>query len=191
MMKTILGIVGVSLFAASIMLARNVVSGEKLAFQLNDEKKSYGMIEGPLPCTWTVEPPPRILSENKSQAVVISFKNPLDSACESTISLRAPNFNLSPAKKEQKISLPAGADGSLSWILSPQKTGTFEIAVSDVLNTKVFGITVTNTFGLTAGQAKLFSLLGTLFGPMFTVPWWWEKLRQRKQNQLIHTAKPQ
>lgn len=187
-MKTILGILGLILFITSVVLSINLVHGEKLASKLNDEKNSYGMIEGALPCTWEVPVPERVMSENKTQAIVISVKNSLDVPCESLISLRAPNFTIAPAKEEQKITLLASASGSLSWILSPHKTGTFEIAVSDALNSKIFGITVTNTLGLTAAQAKIFSILGTLFGPMFTVPWWWEKLKQRKQNQVNNKA---
>ena len=153
-----------------------------LAISKDNEEQVFGMIEGIPPCSWDASPPERVVAENKSQAIVIEVASPTDSECESTISLRAPGFDISPYNAEQKIALEAGKEGSLSWILNPRKTGTYEIAVSDILNTKIFGITVTNVFGLNAMQAKIASFGGTLFGPMLTVPWWWDRLRKKKEN---------
>ena len=74
----------------------------------------------------------------------------------------APGFEISPAREEQKIALKAGGAGSLSWIVSPHRTGTFQIAVSDILNTQILGVTVKDENGLTATQAKLLALVGSL-----------------------------
>ena len=90
---------------------------------------------------------------------------------------------------EEEINLKTKENGSMSWIISPRKTGTYEIAVSDPLNSKVFGINVTNMFGLSAVQAKSASILGTIFGPMLTVPWWWEKWFQRKKKLVENSQK--
>lgn len=183
MIQKFLGVFGLILLLISVAFGLTVIRGENLASTLDDQKKSYGVVEGPPPCTWEVKTPERVISENTSQSIVISVNNSADTECQSALSLRAPGFDIAPTKEEQNISLVASKSGSLSWILAPRKTGTFEIAVSDMLDTKIFGITVTNTYGLTAAQAKIFSVVGSLFGPMFTIPWWWEKLRLRKQNQ--------
>ena len=83
-------------------------------------------------------------------------------------------------REEQKIALAAGATGSLSWIVSPRRTGTFQIAVSDILNTQILGVTVKDEYGLTAAQAKLLALVGSILGPMLTVPWWLDRFKLGK-----------
>ena len=88
------------------------------------------------------------MSENKTEGLTINLKSPKETECESTISLQAPGFDISPSKEEQTVNLPPAKSGSISWILSPRKTGTYEISVSDQINTKIFGITVNNIFGL-------------------------------------------
>lgn len=186
MIKTIIGVGGIVLFLCSIFIYFHLKKSAELASSLDDEKTAYGSIgEGPLPCTWAAQTPERVMAENKTQAVVVEATNIIDEDCESTLSLRAPGFDMAPPKEEQKINLTAGGRGSLSWILTPRKVGTFDITVSDILNTKIFGITVTNVFGLSAVQAKFASIIGTLFGPMLTVPWWWDRLRGRKQKVEI------
>ncbi|MBI4067622.1 hypothetical protein HY407_04515 [Candidatus Gottesmanbacteria bacterium] len=163
-------------------------SDEKQAFSLDNEKISYGSVgEGPLPCAWEVKDPERVMSEEKSQALVVKVSNKYDEDCQSILTLSAPGFDLSPNKDEQTIALRKKGKGSLSWIITPRKSGTFEIAISDILNTKIFGITVTNVFGLNAMQAKIASIFGGLFGPMLTVPWWWDRLR-RKQKQEVQST---
>jgi len=183
MVRIFIGLVGVIIFVLSIFLYKNIKTGEKLAFSLDNQEEAFGFSEIP-PCTWEVNPIERVVSENKSQAVVVNFSNATSAACESVISLRAPSFDISPLKEEQDIKLDSGKNGSLSWIITPKKTGVYEIAVSDILNTKVFGITVKNIFGLSTLQARLFSSLGTIFGPMLTVPWWWDRLRRKRENKL-------
>lgn len=187
MVKVIIGLVGIFLFLSSFILGNSLRKGEKLATSKDREETSFGVVgDGPPPCSWNIDPPERVIAENKSQAVVVEVSNSIDVDCESIVSLRAPGFDTSPAKDEQQISLESGSKGSLSWILTPRKTGTFEIAVSDIVNTRIYGITVKNVFGLTTTQAKSFSIVGSLFGPMFTVPWWVEKWwhrRKRKQEQ--------
>ncbi len=187
MKKVIIGIIGIILFLFGIVTFFNISKEESQALSLDSEKEIFAMMDenSPPPCSWEVKPPERVMAEDKSQAIVIQTTNSEKKQCESFLTLRAPGFELSPPKEEQAIKLPAKGKGSLSWILTPHRAGTFEIAVSDIINTKVLGITVTNIFGLTAIQAKFSSILFSLFGPMLTVPWWWDKLRQRKQKQEL------
>ncbi len=187
MFKTIIGLIGIVLFLTGLALGNNLHKSELRAAKLDDKKTAFAEIGSDSPpfCSWDGKLTDRVMAENKSQAIVIEVSNSAEKECESTLTLRAPGFDTSPSKEEQKISLPAKGKGSLSWILTPRRSGTFEIALSDVINTKIYGISVTNVFGLSALQAKLFSGVGTLFGPMFTIPWWWDKWSQRKQKQDI------
>jgi hypothetical protein len=121
---------------------------------------------------------------------VINLHNKSERDCESNISLRAPGFDISPPKEEQKITIPPKNSGSLSWIIIPRKTGSYDLIVADVLNTKIIGITVTNLFGLSPTQAKAFSILGSLFGPMFTVPWWWDRWQRKSKPRTSEPSEP-
>ncbi|KKS46686.1 hypothetical protein A3J20_02750 [Candidatus Gottesmanbacteria bacterium RIFCSPLOWO2_02_FULL_42_29] len=179
MFKKLIALAGILLIAASLYILFRLNQGEKLAASRDSKKQSYGFVEGPLPCNWEVKNPEKVMSESKSQAIVINVSNPTGETCQSVISVRSPGFDTSPSKDEQTISLKKDGKGSISWIITPRKSGSFDIALSDTLNTKIFGITVTNIFGLNALQAKIASVLGGLFGPMFTIPWWWDKLRGR------------
>ena len=191
MTKTFVAFIGIGLLVSALIFTKNLNKAKDVATSLDKEEVAYGFIEGPPPCTWEVEPPEKVVSENKSQALVISTSNPVDVDCQTTLSLHAPGFDAAPPKVEQIINLKPNGQGSLSWILTPRRAGIYDIAVSDGLNTKVFGISVTNMLGLSAVQAKLASGLGTLFGPMLTVPWWWDRFRRKKEKQNEQKLDPQ
>ena len=190
MMRTILAVAGVLLFLLGLVLAFSLIVGALRAASLDDSKTIYAAISEDAPpfCTWEASISARVMTQNTSQAVLLKVSNPADRDCQSTISLRAPGFEISPAREEQKIALPAGGAGSLSWIVTPHRTGTFQIAVSDILNTQILGVTVKDEYGLTATQAKLLALVGSFFGPMLTVPWWVDKL---KLGKLRSRGEPQ
>jgi hypothetical protein len=182
MMRTILAVAGVLLFVVGLVLAFSLLAGALRAASLDDSKTIHAAISDDAPpfCTWEASISARVMTQNTSQAVLVQVHNPADRECQSTIALRAPGFEISPMREEQKIALPAGGAGSLSWIVSPRKTGTFQIAVSDILNTQILGVTVKDENGLTTVQAKLLALVGSLFGPMLTVPWWVDKFKLGK-----------
>lgn len=181
-MKNYLATFGLLLLVLSFYVNKNIKNSQSSASALDKSQISYGIIMGPPPCSWEVASPERVVSENKTQALQITTSNAGSEPCESVLYLRAPGFDITPNKEEQKISLEAGANGSISWILMPRKVGSYEIAVTDNLETKIFGITVKNLYGLNAVQAKAISFLGTIFGPMLTVPWWWDRLRKKRQE---------
>jgi hypothetical protein len=182
MFKKILFVLGVFLFLTSFVFYKSIKKGESQALALNDQKSSYAVIVSDIPpCTWGANPPEPVIAENRSGSIVIKVESSKESECESTISLRAPGFDISPSREDQTVSLPAGKEGSISWIISPRKTGVYDLAVSDAVDTKIYGVSVKNIFGLSATQAKIGSFLGSVFGPMLTVPWWWDKLRKKKE----------
>jgi hypothetical protein len=181
-MKRILPIFGIFLFIVSVYFINLFNKTEKKIASLDKSETKNAIIQGAPPCKWEVTKPERLMSENKTQALYINTTNPGETECESILFLRAPGFDVSPMKEAQNIKLPPSGTGSISWIISPKKVGTYEIAVTDEVDTKIFGLTVNNMFGLNALQAKILSFLGTLFGPMLTVPWWWDRLRKKQNN---------
>lgn len=185
MKKVIIGLFGVGLLLFSLLLMRELQKGSQLARRIDNEKTVNGVVDGPASCEWDLDGLERIMSENASQVILIDVSNPLDEPCEVALLFRAPGFDVSPNKEEQKISLRQGEDGSLSWIISPRKTGTFEVTLTDMIRTRVLGISVTNVLGLSAVQAKFISVIGSVCGPMFTIPWWWDRMRQRKEKKIV------
>lgn len=179
MIKQVLAVCGLIILLTAVMFNNGIAKGERIAASLNNETKSHGIIDGPPPCNWEIKDPEPVMSENKTQAILINTSNLLDENCETLLYLRAPNFDISPNKEEQKIVLESTSSGSISWIITPKKTGSYELSITDNLNTKIYGINVKNMFGLTAVQAKIASTLGTVFGPMLTIPWWWDRLRKK------------
>lgn len=185
MLKAIIFLTGIIMFILSLYYGLSIIKGQRLASSLDKQETSYAAIsEGPLPCTWDTNLSSRVIPENKSQAIIIQFSNTYDEKCETILTLRSPGFDTTPNKEEQKINLESKSQGSLSWILTPRKIGTFEITISDIINTKILGITVNNIFGLSATYAKLLSISGSLMGPMLTVPWWVEKLITRRRFSI-------
>lgn len=184
MLRNLLTISGLIIFIAGISIFNNIRESENKALLRDDDKKGYGIITGEfLPCNWEVKEPERVIAEDKSAAILVGLKNTTSEKCESTISMRAPGLEIVPMKEEQTVTLSASKSGSISWILSPRKTGEFQIAVSDSINTKIYGVTVKNIYGLSTTQAKMASLIGSIFGPMITLPWWWDRLRGKKKEK--------
>ena len=137
MTKLIIAVLGIIVFLSSLSVENAVREGEKLATARDNKKHIFAIVgeDTPPACEWNVLKPERVMADNKTQAIVIQTKNSDKKMCESYISLRAPNFNLKPSKEEQKVSLKPGSKGSISWIIAPQKKGTFDITVSDIINT--------------------------------------------------------
>lgn len=185
MKRMLFGFLGVMILAVSMWGLYALWQAERSALARDQKKTSYGMIgeDDPPPCTWELTEPERVLSENKTQAILIPVTNPHDIPCATELSFRAPGFDISPSREQQQISLPVKGTGSLSWIVAARRTGTYELAVADPFTSKIVGVTVTNAFGLNAWQAKLASIAGSIFGPMLTVPWWWDRLKGRKRHR--------
>ena len=185
--KILSAVFGLGLLFSGIILTLQFRKDTKEAFSLDDKKTIFAALDENTPpfCVWEAKISERVMTENESKSVVIEVNNKENKTCESSISIRSPGFDITPQKDEQQISLQKNGKGSLAWILTPRKSGTYEISVSDILNTRIIGITVTNIFGLTSTQAKFFSIIGSLFGPMFTIPWWFDRFtRKRKQESV-------
>lgn len=101
--------------------------------------------------------------------------------CEVAININAPNFKISPNEPDRIIDLPLREEATTSWILSPRGLGTFEVAVSAELSSQIIGIKVSNNpMDLVPAWVPLITYL---FGPMLTVPWWYEQCQKRKNQK--------
>jgi hypothetical protein len=138
----------------------------------------------------------RVMAESDTQALTVSVSNYDTLNCDETISLNAPEFDVSPNTLDHTLTIPPHQKRNLTWILAPQKLGTFSLSVSlsSPFSMQTIGITVTNVFGLTIWQAQLLSyvgtFLGTFFGPVLSFTWWytiWKKRKRRKNENNIHT----
>lgn len=183
-MKTVIFILGILLFVTGIFLIFSLRKINQEAIALDHQKNSYAMVseDAPPPCSWDITLPSRVMSQNTSQTLIINATNTFEKECHSDLTLLAPGFDTSPKKEEQALTASANGKGSIAWVLTPRQTGTFEIALSDGLSTKTLGVKTTNMFGLSASHVQIASFLGTIFGPMFTVPWWFDKWFQRRKQ---------
>lgn len=181
-MKQILGLVGLVVFVAAAIAGVMALTSQQRAQSHDSATNGHGMVVGDAPaCVWEVSLPQRMLSENKSQTIVVNVANTMDVDCQSNLTLLAPGFDISPRKEEQVVTAKANSRGSVAWIITPEEVGEYEIAVTDGIDTRVMGVTVTNLFGLTAIQIQIFAVIGSVLGPMLSVPWWWERVQQRKR----------
>jgi exosome complex RNA-binding protein Csl4 len=182
MTRTIIAVAGIVLFLVGLILGISLILDALRAASLDEANTIHAAISDDAPpfCTWEASLSTKVMTQNTSQALLVQVSNPADKECQSTLALRAPGFEISPMRDEQRVALTAGGAGSLSWIVTPLRTGTFQIAVSDILNTQILGVTVKDEYGLTTTQAKLLALIASLFGPMLTVPWWVDRLKLGK-----------
>jgi hypothetical protein len=169
------------------------------------------------PCSPLIEGlsvPGRVMSESESQVLTVVLSNhdradgsirnsPVNgnnsrpAACEATVTLEAPDFNLGPPETSQTVRVPLGSIARLVWVLSPKKAGTFRVVallhpVTSESNTAQIGITVHTVLGLTPAQAYLLSMVGYVLGPILTISYWvpiiakW-RIRRRNLSQSQKT----
>ena len=138
----------------------------------------------------------RTITENESLSVTVFFSNWTSRAYSETISLLAPNFTVAPRDVQRTVAVPVGdKSASAMWILTPQKIGTYEIAITSphYPGTVIFGIVVTNVFGFSPLQAQIFSYIGSALGAMLTIPWWLEQWGKKKktsgQDSIKHESR--
>ena len=174
--------VGATIFAIALLLgAYLLLAGWRAQSRDRHESKHGVIVSDFAPCVWDVGMAQRVLSENNSQTVEVNTENLIDAECRSELTLLAPGFDVSPRKETLLLTAQPKSSGSIAWIVAPKSTGSYEIAVSDGIDTRTVGVTVTNALGLTATQSQILTFLGSLFGPMLTVPWWFDRWQQRKR----------
>lgn len=192
MIKNILAIGGLLLFLIGLFLFFRVRQASSAAVGFDNQWQTGGEDVGV--CSDLLRQAnvaDRVMSERESQALNILLVNDNSPApCNTTITLAAPNFDMSPPESNRPVTVPPGEEVTLNWIISPRRTGTYVISISTPTQAITLGITVTTVLGLTAVQAELLSILSTLLGPMLTVPWWYEQWQKRKKEKAAIPPKP-
>src|SRR3989338_4000519 len=123
-MKNFIAISGMIIFISSIALGIYLKQGRSKALSKNKKETVNAIISDEiLPCKWKAENPEPVMTENKSQSILVKVSNSNNEDCQSIISLRAPDFDFSPNSEDQNIKLTGNVNGSLSWIITPKKTG--------------------------------------------------------------------
>lgn len=190
MVKPLLATFGVIVCVAGLAMGGAVLVTAAGASARDTSEVNHGMVIGDPPCTWVAVIAERVMSENETRALVVEARNQTPDDCKSVVRIAAPSFLISPRSEEQTLAVPAGRTGSVAWVLSPSKTGTFDIVVSDVLSTYALGLRVTDVLGMSAGQARVVSIIASVFGPMCTFPWWIDKwLQRRKRDNRAEAAR--
>lgn len=196
MTKRITTVLGVLLFVlgvSSLLLLRQ----DRIAALEVDETFTSGDITGEENCQNVIRElslPNRVMTEKESQSLRVVLSN-LDNpgTCHTTVRLAALDFDFDPPATERPVTLePDGTPVTVVWILKPEETGAFEIAVSAGNTTEVLGIVVTNVLGLTAVQVQILSYISSILGPMLTAPWWyeqWQKWRKARKAEAAREAK--
>jgi len=198
MWKNILALCGLLLFLVGSVLAVSLLPSTLRAFSLDREETSGG-VHG-LPCglalqhgttKWSVDVQ-RLMSDSETQALAVLLQNPMLN-CPYRVLINAPEFTLSPNDPTRAVTPATQESIKFVWILTPTKLGTFAISVTiDTINgsdTRVVGITVTNSFGFVLWQVQLFSYISTALGPILTVAWWYDKWQERKRRKDEITGK--
>lgn len=185
MAKRVLAITGIVLFSVGIGLALVLWSSALRAHSLDIGRSSQGAASAascqhPLKEVILVR---RVISENDSESLSVVLGNDTPEACAISVHLSAPNFDISPTDDSRTVDVPPAQSVTVVWILSPRRSGSFQVAVTAALDSAVVGLTVTNVLGLTPQQAKILSMVATFLGPMLTAPWWYERIKERRSKK--------
>lgn len=191
-----LALVGTFLLVVGVAFLWSLGHGRREAFALDRNSEPHGPVIGePAGCGQLVEPEVtlarRVMALRETQALTIILASASAETCQVTVTLNAPNFDLSPPEPRQSVTVGPGQRAEIAWILLPEEVGTFDLVLTIGGAISILGVTVTNALGLTAGQLQLLSALSTLLGPMLTLPWWferWQAWRARKEEEK--TEKP-
>ncbi len=204
-MRKILALSGISLLCAGVGLGLYLLMSEVKARSLDSSLKDLsGGCPKELQCS--PQPPPpscskealvftklnssKVMSVSDSQKLTATLVNQGQKKCRVSITIDAPNFTTGGEKK-QTFSIDKQTRADFNWVLSPDKPGTYTVIISistgddppKIIDSKDVGISVTNILGLSASQASLFSIASSVFGPILTVPFWWDKWQQRKGKE--------
>src|SRR5690242_16747609 len=150
---------GLFLFLISVGLGvytRNlIVEGTVHALSLDKLGIGGGTFPADSPCdgfSLSLQIANRVISDSETLAVVIvlSHNNP-HASCDVRVNLDAPEFAISPSESNRSMTITSPPKASITWILNPQKIGTFAASVTatpyrESEETQTFGITVKNIF---------------------------------------------
>ncbi len=146
----------------------------------HDTAQKYSLLGKILPCTLEEVAVPRVMSVRESHPLVVNVVREEGPPCESTVEVSATNFEFSPGELHRTIMLDAGRfRDTATWVMSPKQTGEYTIVVNTGADVQTFGVVVTNVLGFRAKPAQIITYVGSVLGPMLTVPWWLDRIKSR------------
>jgi len=111
----------------------------------------------------------RLLAEQETTVLSLTVRP--NQGCY--VSLQAPeNFTVSPTRREYSFEASdnrIGQEIPIGWVLSPQKSGNFDISVSAGSSTEVLRLRATDVFGLSPWQTKIASEIIAFIGGGITL----------------------
>ncbi len=176
---------GIIILAASLAFFAVFRQDINQARNLDEVLENPNLPERPGPCLQLladVAIERRVMTDRESQALTIDLHNENNIDCTTDVAVHAPDFRTSPLENTLTVEVPAGSRTQLVWILSPRRSGTYQVAVAVGGEAELIGLSVTNVLGLTVAQAQIVSLFGTILGPMLTLPWWIGWWRRRRSS---------
>ena len=196
--KRVLAVAGILLLVVGLALLWTLRRGRLAALALDRNPRPHGPVTGsPAGCGQLVEPQielgRRVMALGESQALTVRLANASAETCEVTITLNAPDFQLSPLDPRRQLPVGPARHAEIAWILTPEAVGTFDLVLTVGGAITVLGLTVTNALGLTAGQLQLLSALSSFLGPLLTAPWWfeqWQAWQARKREEKEQEQRP-
>jgi len=159
---------------------------DELDAMLMDEKESWHASGPCIHALAEVIPEQRRLSIGESTILEIVMNNSADSNCIANIEVNAAAFDVRP-EKEKQFDIPPGRT-VLLWNISPKSEGSHRILVSSGLEQITSGLIVKDKNGLSSFQLMVISILTSILGPAFTVPWWIEFLSKRREKREAKDA---
>ena len=122
-----------------------------------------------------------VMSENENMALYIRA-TPLegDEECQSSVAISAPNFRVVPDSHFTEAT--SGRPGDYVFILAPEKAGRKMVSVSSEIGYLAFDVQVENWMGISPFWDRVMVGVGTVLGPMLTIPWWLERRRGDEQQ---------
>ena len=193
MTKTLL-IVGIVLFLVGPCLVLPFLLAE---FRIHDEvQRMSGLVGSPCDSVNDVASfSPLFAAESETITVKVTLKNKGRYGCPAHVGLINSAFDASPAEQRREMVLDPDKTYQYLWILTPKKTGTFEVGTYVTTDERYYHlttgkITVTNALGLTSFQMQLASVVGTFLGPILTLPWWLEKRKASSGKKSKKKKRP-
>jgi len=110
----------------------------------------------------------RVLAEQETTVLSLTIKP--NQGC--SVSLQAPNFIVSPESSEYSFEASdnrIGKEISIGWVLSPQKSGRFDISVSDGFSIETLHLRVTDVFGFSPWQTQIAAQIVAFIGGGMTL----------------------
>src|SRR5215210_601285 len=143
---------------------------------------------------YDMKPDNLVMTQNENMVLALVAKpQEGDARCLSYVLVSGPDFSISP-QTGWSMEATDTTPSRQPFILSPMRTGEYTISVfqqgSSGFSTTLYNVSVGNWMGLSPLWSQVFVGIGTIFGPMLTVPWWLDRRRESKEKFLEGTTEP-